>query len=183
MSIKDELRVKLKDKINALPKEYIDDSDKGITQRVLSMDVFKAARNLLLYYSVEREPLTHEIATAALLSGKAVAFPLSYRGGIMQARAVSSLDELRPAMLGIPAPPDTSALVEQDSLDLIIVPALTYDRERYRLGYGGGYYDRYLQNAHAITIGLARGRLIAEALPREQHDIAVNYVVTEADTI
>jgi 5-formyltetrahydrofolate cyclo-ligase len=64
-------------------------------------------------------------------------------------------------------------------LELIIVPALTYDRMGYRLGYGGGYYDRYLLNIPAFTVGMARERLVRDALPRESHDVAMKCLATE----
>jgi 5-formyltetrahydrofolate cyclo-ligase len=82
-------------------------------------------------------------------------------------------------MLNIPAPPDTAPIIAPEELDLVIVPALAYDSAGYRLGYGGGYYDRYLHDIPAFTVGLARERLIVGELPTEQHDIAVKCVVTE----
>jgi len=177
--IKFQLRQQIGGEIAALQDVYISDSDKGLFLRVVSLEEFAAARNIMIYYSVKREPATHEIAEAALSMGKTVAFPLCCRGGIMHAHVVQSLDDLRPAMLGIPAPPDTSPVIAQEELDLVVVPALTYDRNGYRIGYGGGYYDRYLRGISAFTVGLARERLLRDELPREAHDIAVKCVVTE----
>ena len=99
----------------------------------------------------------------------------------MEARIVKSLSELKPAVLGIPAPPDASPAIAPQDLDLIIVPALAFDADGYRLGYGGGYYDRFLRGVSAFTIGLARERLFVEKLPRELHDVAVKCVVTEKE--
>jgi len=135
----------------------------------------------MLYCSVEREPCTLGIAEAALSAGKTVAFPFCFRGGIMQARAVSAVSELRPAMLGIPAPPEDAPVIAPEDLDIVIVPAIAFDEGGYRLGYGGGYYDRYLCSIPAYTIGLARERLIKGSLPRESHDISVRCVVTESE--
>jgi len=97
----------------------------------------------------------------------------------MHARIVKGLDRLHPAMLGIPAPPETAPIMPPDEIDLIIVPALAYDTKGYRLGHGGGYYDRYLFGIPAYTVGLARERLIKAELPRQPHDIAVRCVITE----
>ena len=173
------LRRQVYKEISNLPDDYLDDSDMELFIRFASLDEFAAARNIMTYYSVKREPATQSIAKAALSMGKTVAFPYCYRGGIMQARVVSSLDELRPAMFGIPAPPDTAPIITPEELDLIIVPALTYDSHGYRLGYGGGYYDRYLDGVTAFTAGLARGRLIKDELPKEPFDVAVKCVITE----
>lgn len=178
-NIKNELRKTIKAEIAVLPDKYISDSDTGLLLRIEALKEFSEARNILIYHSVEREPATPEIAKKALEAGKTVAFPYCYRGGIMQAKIVSRISELKPAMLGIPAPSDTAPVIAPDELDLIIVPALTYDRAGFRLGYGGGYYDRYLSGISAFTVGLARDRLIRDKLPREQHDIAVKCVITE----
>jgi len=178
-SLKTELRKQIGMEIAALPEDYIADSDWGIFLRVLSLKIFLDARNIMIYHSIKREPDTLEIAKAALFKGKTVAFPYCYKGGIMDARVVDSLDVLKPAMLGIPAPPDTARIIAPEELELIIVPALTYDLTGNRIGYGGGYYDRYLHGIPAMTVGITRERLIRRELPVEQHDIAVKCVVTE----
>ncbi len=73
--------------------------------------------------------------------------------------------------------------IPQTPFDLIVVPVLGFDRDCYRLGLGGGYYDRFLAGQeHALTIGLAYGwALVPEGLPREEHDIPLDRIVTEAD--
>ena len=180
-NIKSVLREQLKDEIAALPDDYISASDNGLLMLVSSMSEFLSAGNIMLYYSVEREPCTLEIANVALSMGKTVAFPYCYRAGVMCARIVTGHSDLKPAMLGIPAPPETADVIKPEALDMVIVPALTYDRSGYRLGYGGGYYDRYLCGIPAFTIGLARARLMKDELPREPHDIAVKRVVTESE--
>ena len=178
-SLKAELRRHVIEETAGLPDDYIADSDRGLFLKVMSLREFSTANKIMIYHSVNREPDTLEIVRAAFSAGKTVAFPFCYRGGLMQARIVSCLSELRPAALGIPAPPDTAPVIAPEELDLIIVPALTYDKAGYRLGYGGGYYDRYLSGISAFTVGLARERLIKDELPREPHDIAVKCVVTE----
>ena len=177
--IKNELRRQMRDEIDGLPSGYIDESNDGIFRKLATLDEFIRARSIMLYYSVEREPSTHKIAQAALDMGKIVAFPYCYLGGKMEARAIKSLDELVPAMLKIPAPSKSSAVIGPEEIDLIIVPALTYDRDGFRLGYGGGYYDRYLCDIFSFTVGIARERLLKIELPREEHDVAVHCLVTE----
>jgi len=178
-SLKIELRKIIREEIDTLPDDYIAGSNAGILLQVMSLEEYISARNIMIYHSVGREPDTVELVKAALSSGKTVAFPYCFKGGFMQARIVESLDVLRPAMLGIPTPPDTAPVIAPEELDMIIVPALTYNRAGYRLGYGGGYYDRYLSAIPAITVGLARQRLMKYVLPEEPHDIAVKIVATE----
>ena len=73
----------------------------------------------------------------------------------------------------------SAPVIAPEKLDLVIVPALAYDLAGFRLGYGGGYYDRFLTGTQAFKAGLARERLIMDMLPRESHDIAVDSVITE----
>jgi len=179
MLSKKEQRKLIHEKIASLPDDYIVDSNALLFSMVTSLEEYRASQNIMLFYSVKREPDTVRIAEDALASGKTVAFPYCYRDGIMDARVVTSLDEMEEAMLGIPAPPDTAKVIAPEELDLILVPALAYDTEGYRIGYGGGYYDRFLPKTDAFTIGLAREQLLMKHAPREPHDIAVNCIITE----
>ncbi|MDR1588738.1 MAG: 5-formyltetrahydrofolate cyclo-ligase [Oscillospiraceae bacterium] len=166
-------------RIGELPAEYIASSDAGIFENLSALPEFISAGVILFYYSVNREPDTRKAIGLALRLGKTVALPISYRGGVMHAHELSGDGELRGGLHGIPAPPENSRLIDKAELELIIVPALAFDGEGFRLGYGGGYYDRYLPGARAYTVGLARRRLLERAVPREPHDIAVRRVITE----
>jgi len=179
INIKKQLRNSVREEILALSVEYIKSSNGGIFKRLLTLSEYSNAQRIMLYYSVDREPDTIAIATSALLAGKTVAFPYCYPGGKMDARMVDSLDKLVPAVLGIPAPPSCAPVIEPENLDLIIVPALLFDKSGYRLGYGGGYYDRYLSNLSAFTVGITRQKLLRSEIPREPHDVAVSCLITE----
>jgi len=179
---KDVLRKRLSEDIALLPVDYLIESNNGIFKRVTELKEFMKARTVMTYYSVKREPDTLKIAKYAMVEGKTVAFPKCYGGGVMEARAVSNFDELKPAVLGIPAPSDNSPVIPHEALDIIIVPALAYDINGYRLGYGGGYYDRYLKGINAFTVGLTRERLMQTGHPVDFHDIAVKCVITECET-
>lgn len=173
------LREAVTREIDGLPAEYIASSDAGIFENLSVLPEFVSAKVILFYYSVNREPDTRRAIDLALRMGKTVALPISYRGGVMRAHEILSAGDPGPGLHGIPAPPEDSRLIEKDALDLIVVPALAFDRAGFRLGYGGGYYDRYLPGARAYTVGLARRRLIKDAVLRETHDVPVNRVVTE----
>ena len=179
MELKRELRKIISEEISGLAAGYIDASNEGLHLRVASLKEFREARVIMIYHSVKREPDTLKLVETAFSMGKTVAFPYCYRGGKMEARAVGGIDELHPAVLGIPAPPDTAPVVMPEDLDVIIVPALAFDKNGFRLGYGGGYYDRYLSGVSAFTVGIMRERLMRDELPVEPHDIAVNCVITE----
>ena len=180
LSSKKNQRARLHEEIASLTDDYIIESNAHLFNSVTSLEEYAAARNIMFYYSIKREPDTIRIVKDALDVGKTIAFPYCYRGGIMEARKISCLSELEESMLGIPAPPDTAQIITPEELDFIIVPALAYDINGYRIGYGGGYYDRFLPKTNAFTVGLARERLILKTAPKEPHDIAVNCIVTES---
>ena len=88
-------------------------------------------------------------------------------------------DELEPDAYGIPAPKDACPVLEREKIDLILVPGLCFDSKGNRLGQGGGYYDRYLEDFDGNTIGLCREDFFQINLPREPLDAFVRVVLTE----
>jgi len=165
-------------KIAALSEEYITSSNNGIFENFISLPEFVNAKSIFAYISEKREPDTVRIIGKALELGKTVALPVSYDGGIMVPKIIKSLDELEIGKFGIPAPKAGAPVLREEDISLIIVPAVTFNKNGYRLGRGGGYYDRFLEKSKAISIGLGRERLLCE-VPVEKHDMPVKYLVTE----
>lgn len=179
---KKELRARILAEIEALPAGYISESDEGIFENLRSLPQFKAAETIFSYYSLGREPDTLRIIRLALEMGKTVTLPVCFKGGIMEARAVESLAELEETRMGLLEPLSSTRVIPPEALDFVIVPALTFDLDGYRLGRGGGYYDRFLSGLGGFAAGVARDRLVMKTVPREQHDLPVNCVVTENQT-
>ena len=175
---KKEFRKAVKNEIEELSGEYIEFSDNGIFENFISLSEFKNAKAIFAYISEKREPDTIKIILKALDMGKTVALPISYGNGRMEPRIINSLDELVIGKYGIPAPKDDSPLLKDDDIDLIIVPAVTFNRQGFRLGRGGGYYDRFLEKSTAFSVGLGREKLIRE-IPLQSHDMSVACLVTE----
>lgn len=165
--------------IAELPEEYLEESNLGLRENFLSLPEFDRARVIFAYISEGREPDTVEILRRALALGKTVALPVSLDNGVMEPRTVKSLEELVPGRFGILAPPAGAPLVAEEEIDLVLVPAVTFNEKGFRLGRGGGYYDRFLSRSGAFAVGLGRERLIRE-IPLEAHDMSVNCLVTEA---
>ena len=139
------------------------------------------AQSVFIYYSIGSEVATQRIIDAALKCGKAVYLPRCSKKGEMHAIRIASLDDLKPGMYLIPEPVGTDEL--QGAPDLTIAPGLAFDRRGGRMGYGGGYYDRFLANANTTAAALAYTCQVIERVPTGAHDAPVNYIITPAGII
>jgi 5-formyltetrahydrofolate cyclo-ligase len=179
MEEKRKLRQTLRELTDALPEDYLARSNRAIEKKVLATDTWKRAKTVFIYVSTGREPDTRGLLKAALAEGKTLAVPLTFAGGAMDARVIQSLNDLKPGRLGILEPVAEAPVLPPNQIDLIVVPCVAADRQGYRLGHGGGYYDRYLASVHCETVCLCRERLLFETLPHDARDIPLDQVVTE----
>ena len=101
----------------------------------------------------------------------------------MKAIRIQSTDELRPGMLNIPEPPAENEAAAPGELDLAVVPCVTTTTAGARLGYGGGYYDRFLRLHRCPAMCLCYGRILADELPTDEYDVRMDVVVTENGAI
>lgn len=173
------LRTRLRRAAADLPPEVRAQSDRSLFPRFLSLPQVGAAGTLLLFYGVGTEPATAALLAPLWAAGKRLYLPRCGPAGTMEAVEVRPGDPLVPDRYGIPAPGADHAALPPEDLDLILVPALCYDRTRARLGQGGGYYDRFLARTPSFTVGLCRDRLLQDVLPTEPHDRRVDLVLTE----
>lgn len=154
-----------------------------IQQSFLALPVFVAARVVALYQAVRGEVPTDLILQQTLRAGKRAALPRVGRAGL-EFVVVDESSELVPGAFGILEPADGEVLSLAD-IDLMALPGVAFDRRGQRLGYGKGYYDRYLHRvgAHCALVGLAYACQVAERLPAEAHDVHVDCLITETATL
>lgn len=157
--------------------------DERIARSLLAFDLYQSAGLVLSYVSRGREVATQCIIDSALRACKRVAVPrCGENRGEMAFYEISSLDDLVPGFQGIPEPRVSRApLGTADFLGSIcLVPGLVFDAEGHRIGYGGGYYDRFLQFYPGDKIGLARLSMVSSnPLPAEKGDVPVDFLATE----
>lgn len=158
-------------------------SDRALFARLRELREFREASSVFLYVGIGAEPDTAILIPELTAAGKRVSVPLCRGGGEMETRLIRSSEELRPGRFGILEPEEETPRLSPQAVDFILVPALCFDREGFRLGRGGGYYDRYLANTSAFSAGLCRGIFLREHLGRLEHDKRVNAVITENETI
>lgn len=176
---KPDLRRRVRACAAALSPERRAESDRALGAAFLALPQAARAETVLLFLGVGTEPDTRPILTALLERGKRLLLPRCLPGRRLEARTVTGTAGLVPGAYGIPEPGEDCPAVERDRIDLILVPALCYDERRFRLGQGGGYYDRYLAGYAGETAGLCRDALLLEEVPTEPHDQPVDLVLTE----
>jgi len=157
----------------------------GIMDHFLRLPEFDAARCVLLYASKGGEVHTDGIILSALSLGKKVALPVTIKEGhVLELYEIKGMEELSEGAYGIMEPPrNPERRVQPEEVDLVVVPAVSFDRRGHRLGYGMGYYDSLLRKMQCRRIGLAYGMQIVDHIPDEPHDIAVDMIVTQDGAI
>ena len=154
-----------------------------ITEHVLHAKIYQQSKTVFCYCSSGDEIDTYPVLLDALAQGKRVCVPKTYGHGIMQARMIECLAQLCPGKYGILEPEDCCPIVEPAEIDLCIVPCLAADCRGYRLGYGGGYYDRFLPQTSAFKMLLCEQSHVFAEIPAEKHDIPCDILITERQVI
>ena len=160
--------------------------DDCITQKLLATPEYAEAATVLTYVSVSSEVSTRMFIERALREGKTVAVPRCLPGHRLEFVAITSLDQLVPAPFNLLEPAkDLSALTESQMNDTIcIVPALLVDTKGHRLGYGAGFYDRFLSTYSGKKICLAYQQNLSKTmLPHSEFDVAVDMIITESGVL
>ncbi len=179
--IKQELRSRYKEQRRAMDPSAKKTKDASVARHVRRLWQYAKNDTLLCYVSTAIEVDTREIIRCALADGKKVAVPRCVPGTRqMEFYYITSLDELSPGTFGVDEPqPDPSRLLTDMSHGLCLVPALCYDSEGFRLGYGKGYYDRYLAGFGGALVGLCYSDCFEKHLPHGRFDRPVETLVTD----
>ena len=168
----------IRDSLNIKEKEEMDNR---ILNELTSTDLYKKAKNIFIYLSFGTEIDTNKIINKALQDKKEVYIPKIYKTDkSMKAIRLTSFEDLKENSMGILEPIDDSNFIEKENIDLIIVPGVVFDFEGNRIGYGGGYYDRYLEPIKDIRnkVVLAYDLQIIDSIEPESHDITFDYIIT-----
>lgn len=149
-----------------------------ICKKAASLPAFQNAKNVMIYLPTGTEVDTSLLLSLCRKTGKKVFAPRVVNNEIMEAALIDER-AFQKGAFGIWEPLGKPA----DSLDLIFVPGVVFDKNRNRIGYGRGYYDRFLRNMDSVTVGLAFSCQIVPILPADAHDIKMDIVITEEGII
>lgn len=160
--------------------------DGCITQKLLTTSEYEKASTVLTYVSVSSEVSTRQFIKQSLSDGKTVAVPRCLPQHRLEFVAVTSLEQLLPAPFNLLEPPKELPALTEDTIEasICIVPALLVDIKGYRLGYGAGFYDRFLSTYPGKKICLAyHSNLSKILLPHTEFDVPVDMVITESNIL
>jgi 5-formyltetrahydrofolate cyclo-ligase len=150
-------------------------------QNLLALEEYHQSACIALYYPARNETDTSEIMLAAFQAGKRVLYP-AVCGQEMVLRGVTGLADFEHGSFGLLEPCSTGADHSAEEADLVVVPGVAFDLDGHRIGYGKGFYDRFLRHPgrKAHLVGLCHDfQLIAGHIPAEGHDIRMEIVVTD----
>ena len=175
--MKSELRKQVLQEMKALSQEQKQAMDRALTERFLNHPLYQEAHNIATYLSFPHEFQTEELIKQALKDGKKVLIPKTYPKGRMDF-VVYDPQQLVKTSFGLLEPEGELTVIDSCQIDLIHVPGLVFTTEGYRIGYGGGYYDCYLEYFSGHTLSTIYPCQVQDFIP-ENHDIPVQEVLID----
>ena len=186
MTDKGDIRKRMLEVRNVMTGGEIASGSRAIVKRLAELDQIRRASTLMVYLGFGSEVLTDDLILRGWEEGKRIAVPLCRPvSRELIACRIDGFDELECGHYGLREPKaDRLRPVPPGEIDAVVVPAVAFDRQGHRLGYGGGYYDRFLPGApRATRIGVAFARQIVAEIPAGPHDVTMDCIVTEREVI
>lgn len=174
------LRKELNQRQCSLSNKYKKEASLEIARRVFESKAYQEAETIFIYCGTSNEVDTSIIIRDALKKGKHVALPKILSLGIMETLEIESMEELIPERHGILEPKDGSRKIPPEEIDLALIPCLGFSRDGYRIGYGGGFYDRFLPNGNFTKIIIAFDQMSVDSMPIGAFDHKVDKIITES---
>ena len=177
---KQDLRLKCREERRNMPSEKKQELDRKIAENVRRLKEYKPAKTLLIYMSTPIEVDTVEIIKNAWADGKQVAVPRCIDGTRdMEFHYITDFDCVSPGTFSVLEPSPDLPVVTDFSGCLMIVPGMRFDMKGYRIGYGKGYYDRYMVRFTGISAGICYSDELKPFMYHGRYDRVVNIVVTD----
>ena len=184
---KEEIRKKILSQRFKMSRGEVMAKSEVICSYLISSKQFREAKIISLYSPIKKEVRTEDIFNAARSEGKIAGFPVSDPKNLeITYFEVDDMSDLIEGTYGIMEPlPDKKRMIDASDINLIIIPGVAFDERGFRIGYGGGYFDRLLgrDDIKATKIALAFDLQMVPRIPVESHDMRVDFIFTESRKI
>ena len=160
--------------------DFIQLASQKIHNRLKQIEVFRTAKKIACYFPLGSEVKTQDIMQEILGDGKEVFLP-KVEGENLSFRKITGLEDLEKGVFDIMEPKESCTAI--DDVDVVLVPTVGITRRGFRLGYGHGFYDRFLATSNAKTIALTYSKQIVKSIPISDNDIKIDWIVTEDEII
>jgi 5-formyltetrahydrofolate cyclo-ligase len=183
---KDSIRKQIIEHRDSIDINIKNQRDENIFNSLIKSEWYKKANTIFAFVSFKSETDTHKIIRYAIQDKKTIYVPRikSKQKGI-EIFKIDSFDQLEKGYFGILEPIESCLAVDSKDIDLILMPGVAFDRQGGRLGYGAGFYDRFLSNMSNIVdkIAVAYHFQVLDNIPMDEHDVRINGIVTEEEII
>lgn len=180
---KKELRKSLMGKRSEYPKELREKMDKKAFENLIKTEEYKNSENIFVFISFRDEIDTHEAVRYFIKDNKNVFIPYTEEGKEkMRLTRLKDMEDLVPGHFGILSPKKEDLdFIDHNIIDLVLVPGLAFDDEGYRIGYGGGFYDKFFADliSKPKKIGYCYSFQLIDKIPHDDYDIPVDMVITD----
>ena len=181
---KKELRQKYRNFRDSFGEEFIQKASMTACENIANTEEFIDADTVLLYYPINNEISPLPLFELCLKMGKTVAFPIcKTENSTLIFRQIKTLDDLSLSTFNLFEPNENCEEINCSKNTLCLVPALLFSRKGHRLGYGKGFYDRFLADFEGISVGFSYSLAILDEIPKENHDIPLNMIITESEVL
>ena len=181
---KNELRQKYRALRDSFGEEFINKASYSTSNNLQKIEEFVKADIVLLYYPTKNEISPLPLFEICLKMGKTVAFPVCQKESTtLMFKKVTSLDMLSPSSFGIFEPNEECEIIIPTEKTICITPALLFSKDGHRLGYGKGYYDRFLKDFNGISVGFSYSDCVLDFIPHDAHDIPLDMIITESEVL
>lgn len=179
-SEKSSLRKVLLERRDTTSYDFIKLASQKIHNRLKQIEIFRNAKKIACYYPIGSEVLTQDIMQEGLGDGKEIFLP-KVENEELSFRKIVGLKDLERGSFGIMEPKEYCP--KADEIDIVLVPTVGITKNGARLGYGHGFYDRFLSKSSAKTIALTYSKQIVKSIPVSENDVKIDWIVTEEDSV
>ncbi len=172
--------------LKSIPLEEREAKSQVIIDTLLNSGPYRDAKDIFAFVSFKNEVMTHDFIKTAITAGKNIYVPIiDEEKKIMEITKLNDFSELAPGFFGVLEPsPEYIRISDPSVLDMVITPGVVFDENGYRIGYGGGYYDKFFStlDTSVLKVGICFEEQVVKSFPHDEYDIPINMIISDKST-